>query len=97
MTRFLNTLLLGAALVVPVVVTPAVMRAEDKKDERIYHDKQRNEDHHWNAHEDKAYHMWLTENHRKEVEFEKLKAKDQQSYWNWRHDHSDALVKIDIH
>jgi hypothetical protein len=85
----------------PVAVTPSLLRAQDHKEdrdrERVYHDKQRNEDHHWDDHEDKAYHMWLKENHRKDNEFAKLKEKDQQSYWNWRHDHSDALLKIDIH
>jgi hypothetical protein len=97
MTRFLNTLLLSTALVIPVTVTPTLLRAQEHKDERVYHDKQRNEDHHWDDHEDKAYHMWLKETHHKEGEFAKLKEKDQQAYWNWRHDHSDALLKIDIH
>ncbi len=97
MTRFLNTLLLSTALVMPVAVTPTLLHAQDKKDERVYHDKVRNEDHHWDDHEDKAYQMWLKETHHKDAEFAKLKEKDQQAYWNWRHDHSDALLKIDIH
>ncbi len=25
-----------------------------------------------------------------------LNSRDQQTYWNWRHDHSDAQLKIEI-
>ena len=27
----------------------------------------------------------------------KLNDNDQQAYWGWRHEHSDALLKINIH
>jgi hypothetical protein len=91
--RFCHVALLSAALLVPVAVAPTALRADDK----IYHDKERNEDHKWSDHEDKAYRMWAKENHRKYKDFAKLKEEDQQSYWAWRHDHSDALLKIDIH
>jgi hypothetical protein len=40
--------------------------------------------------------MWAKENHRKKTTFVKLKAGDQQAYWGWRHEHSDALLKINI-
>jgi hypothetical protein len=91
--RFLNTALLSAALLLPVAITPISLFADDK----IYHDKQHNDDHHWNDHEDKAYRIWVKENHRKYSNFAKIKAEDQEAYWAWRHDHSDALLKIDIH
>jgi hypothetical protein len=68
------------------------LRAED----RVYHDAQHNDDHHWNNREDRAYRMWVKENHRKYRTFAKLRAEDQQSYWAWRHEHSDAVLKIDI-
>jgi hypothetical protein len=93
--RFLNAALLSAALMIPVALGPTALRAEDQK-VRTYHDKQRNEDHEWNGHEDQAYRMYAKENHRKYREFSKLKENDQQAYWGWRHDHSDSLLKIDI-
>jgi len=96
MTHILKTLLLGTALMIPVTIVPTTLRAEDQKEARIYHDKERNEDHHWNDHEDKAYRMWVKENHRKYNDFGKLEEKDQQAYWAWRHDHSDAVLKIDV-
>lgn len=55
MPRFLNAALLGAALIIPVVMTPAALRADD----RTYHDKQHNDDHHWDRREDRAYRTGL--------------------------------------
>jgi hypothetical protein len=40
--------------------------------------------------------MWAKENHRKYQSFDKLKEEEQKSYWAWRHDHSDAVLKIDV-
>ncbi len=36
------------------------------------------------------------ENHRKYRDFSRLRDNDRQAYWGWRHEHSDALLKIDI-
>lgn len=90
--RYCNVALLSAALLVPVAIAPMAARADD----RSYHDKGHNDDHAWNDHEDKAYRIWLKENHRKYKDFAKMKEEDRQAYWAWRHDHSDALLKIDI-
>jgi len=93
MLRFFNTVLLAAALTTSIAIAPTALRADD----RVYHDKQYNEDHHWDSHEDRAYRMWVKENHRKYVDFAKLREEDRQAYWAWRHDHSDAVLKINIH
>lgn len=77
----------------PVSVVTTPLRAAD----RVYHDKEHNDDHHWDKKEDRAYGMWEKENHRKHTDFKKLKDEDQQRYWAWRHEHSDAVLKIDIH
>ena len=96
MPRFLNAVLLGAALMTPIAIVPTALRADDHQT-RTYHDKQHNDDHQWNSHEDQAYTVWTKENHRKHSDFSKLKDNDRQAYWGWRHEHSDALLKIDIH
>ena len=96
MTRFWNAALLCAALVVPIAIAPTVLLADDHESSRKYHDKKHNDDHEWNNHEDQAYRMWGNENHRKYKEFSKLRSSDQQAYWGWRHEHSDALLKIEI-
>ena len=92
MTRFLNAALLSAALVLPVAVATIPLRADDHS----YHDKNHNDDHAWNNHEDRAYRIWVKENHRHYREFNRLNETDQQAYWDWRHEHSDALLRIDI-
>ncbi|HTA69187.1 MAG TPA: hypothetical protein VK776_12945 [Bryobacteraceae bacterium] len=92
MPRFLNAALLAAALMIPISVVPTAALADD----RSYHDKQHNDDHHWNSHEDRAYRVWVKENHRKYRDFSRLPDNDRESYWAWRHEHSDAVLKIDI-
>ena len=94
MSHFWSTALLSAALMVPIAIAPTALRAEDQK-ARTYHDKQHNDDHAWNGQEDKAYRIYAKQNHHKS-NFAKLKDDDQQNYWNWRHEHSDALLKIEI-
>ena len=96
MPRLWKAVLLGAALIAPMMA-PTALRAEDHNASRTYHDKQHNDDHQWNSHEDRAYRMWAKQNHHKYKDFSKLKEKDQQAYWGWRHNHSDAVLKIDIH
>jgi hypothetical protein len=95
MSRFWSTSIISAALMVPIAMVPTALRAEDQK-ARTYHDKQHNDDHAWNGQEDKAYGVYAKENHRKASDFSKLKEEDQQNYWNWRHEHSDAVLKIEI-
>src|ERR1700674_4445379 len=96
--------LLGAALTIPVIIAPVHLQAQgdrrdnqrsDQQNNRSYHDAKHNDDHQWNDREDQAFHMWAQENHRNVNDFPKLKARDQQSYWNWRHNHSDAQLKIE--
>jgi len=96
MLRFWNAALLGAALIIPVAMAPTALRAQENKGARNYHDKQHNDDHEWNNHEDQAYRMYAKQNHRKYRTFSTLNENDQQAYWGWRHDHSDALLKINI-
>ena len=96
MSHFLRTALLSAALVAPVAMAPIMLRADDHSGARNYHDKGHNDDHQWNNHEDQAYRIYTRQNHHRYRTFSTLKDEDQQNYWAWRHDHSDALLKIDI-
>lgn len=103
MPRFLNTTLITATLAVSFMSIPATAFAQDRdqahennKAAVSYHDKRHNDDHEWNSREDQAYKIWQRDKHRKDVEFNTLKPNDQQSYWDWRHTHSDAQLKIDI-
>jgi hypothetical protein len=96
MKRYFNIALAGTAFFAGLALAPSFAQAQDRKDAPTYHDKKNNDDHQWNDREDKAYAIYQKDNHKKNVEFGKLKVSDQQNYWNWRHQHSDALLKIDI-
>ncbi len=96
MSRFWNVAVISAALMVPMAIAPMALRAQGQRSARAFHDKEHNDDHAWNGQEDKAYHIYAKQNHRKYSDFSKLKEDDQQNYWNWRHEHSDTLLKIQI-
>jgi hypothetical protein len=76
--------LLGATLMIPVALC----------EQRRYHDAKHNDDHEWNEHENQAYRMWVQERRRKYDDFSKLKDRD--AYWDWRHNHSDAVLRLDV-
>ena len=95
MKLFWNKAMLAAALMAPIALAPAALQAQDHK-VVTYHDKEHNDDHEWNSHENQAYRVYTKQNHRRNVTFSKLNDNDQQAYWGWRHEHSDALLKIDI-
>ncbi len=94
MPRFWNAALLSAALLASTAMAPAMLRAQTAP--VTYHDKGHNDDHEWNSQEDKAYGAYQKQYHHKNVEFSKLNEKDQQAYWGWRHNHSDAVLKIEV-
>ncbi len=101
LTRFYSIGLLSATLLTPVAILPGTALAQDDhrkeaENARRYQDAKHHDEHAWNDHEDRAYHMWVEERHRKYNDFDRLNARDQQAYWDWRHDHSDAQLKIDI-
>jgi len=90
MNRWVTRILLGAVLTAPIAMMPLLA------DDRVYHDRDHNDDHHWDNREDRAYRIWIKENHRKYRDFSRLREEDQRAYWGWRHEHSDALLKIDL-
>ena len=92
MKTLLTTALMSAALTIPLTLAPVQLTAADRR----YHDKGHNDDHEWNSHEDKAYRMWTKENHRRYTPFDKLREEDRETYWGWRHNHSDADLRINI-
>ncbi len=88
--QILSGLLLGAALLVPVAVSAA---DHDKK----YYDRDGKDYHQWNGQEDRAYRVYLGEQHQNYVAFNKVKPAQQQVYFKWRHEHpDDTLFKVEI-
>lgn len=93
MIRLFGNALLGIALLAPLAA-PIALRADDHP--RTYEDREHHDRHEWNAREDRAYQMWERDQHRKNEEFNRLNERDQAAYWNWRHNHSDAQLNINI-
>ena len=93
MRRFLilTAIFVGAALVAPVAT-----RADNHHDKR-YYDREAHDYHTWNNQEDRAYRVYLGEQHRDYHDFRRTKSAQQREYFKWRHNHPDnALFKVEI-
>jgi hypothetical protein len=88
--KFVASLFLSAALLAPVgaFAMPAAQEDEhhDQHVRRVY-DPYHKDYHNWDKVEDDTYRHWLEGRHVAYVDFEHLKKKDQEAYWNWRHSH----------
>lgn len=84
------TLLACLAAPLMTFATPDDHDRDDRGRERRYYDREHRDYHAWDAREDAAYRRWRAERHEKYVEYERLKAKEQERYWHWRHEHPDA-------
>lgn len=82
--RFIASLCFATVLSVPV----AVLAAAAPQDDRVY-DPAHKDYHHWDDRENAAWHRFIAEKHWKDHEFAKATRKEQEAYWNWRHDHPD--------
>ncbi|HVH88235.1 MAG TPA: hypothetical protein VM912_16055 [Terriglobales bacterium] len=86
--RFIISLSLASALTAPIA-----MQAQDRDDHRDRDDRNRVYDrahhdyHNWTPDEDRSYRQWYGETYsgRQYRDYRKLHRKDQDSYWNWRH------------
>jgi ribulose kinase len=97
-SQILSTLALGAALIAPVALkaqdesrkttTTTTTTTESKR----YYDPDEKDYHQWNDQEDRAYRLYLQENHRDYVEFPKVKTTEQREYWRWRHGHPNSVI-----
>jgi hypothetical protein len=97
MLKTLRIFLLSGAL-----ITPAALMAFQQSERTTttttttetqrYYDPTYKEYHNWNANEDRAYRMYLEQNHRDYAEFPKTKTTEQTEYWKWRHDHPDKMI-----
>ena len=93
MRRFL---ILTAIFVSAALVAPVAMRADNHHDKR-YYDRDARDYHTWNNQEDRAYRVYLGEQHRDYHAFQKTKNTQQREYFRWRHNHPDnALFKVEI-
>jgi hypothetical protein len=88
--RILNGLLLGAALIAPVALFADDTKASSNTTR--YYDPDQKDYHEWTPGEDRAYRVYLGEQHRDYVEFPKVKETEQREYFKWRHGHPDSVI-----
>ena len=86
--RFLSVLIVAAALLAPVSTQAAVRSQERSRPAartRVY-DRSHKDYHVWDDQEDHTYRQYLSDNHRTYRPIKKLSNKDQNRYWNSRHE-----------
>lgn len=89
MNKTLTTLLMTLALAAPIALTAQDRDRQERHEDKpmVYEDGRHHDTHNWNDDEDRQYRAYLQEHHRKYREFNKLNRKEQENYWNWRHQH----------
>lgn len=91
MRRYLSTLLLGIALITPVVVNAGEIIITHK---RYYH-KSGHDYHEWNDNEQRAYARYQAEQRAEQRrEWARTNRSQQGLYFQWRHSHPDAVVVV---
>lgn len=80
LTYCLQRIVFAGVLVGSVVSTGCAVHAR-------YYDRVHSDYHTWGPGERDPYARWETEQHRRHIEYNKLRKEDRQAYWNWRHDH----------
>jgi hypothetical protein len=86
--RYITSLFLAAALVAPVAIMASPVPQEAGVQVRVY-DRDHKDYHNWDDHENRAWGIFLTNNHRRNHEFARANRREQREYWNWRHAHPD--------
>jgi hypothetical protein len=95
----MRRLLLGAMLVGALSIAPNTLRAQDHDHDhdqnhentgrKTYYDSSHKDRHEWNDNENSAWTRYRGEHHVKQSDFANTNKRQQQNYWNWRHQHPD--------
>jgi hypothetical protein len=85
---YISSLLLAAVLAAPVAIIAAPGPNDDGVQIRVY-DSHHKDYHNWDDHENNAWGVYLTNNHKKNHEYSKSSRREQSHYWDWRHSHPD--------
>jgi hypothetical protein len=95
MNRFL---IVGGLLLSGAIMAPVAARAEDRDRHEIrYYDRDGRDYHAWNGDEDRAYRVYLQENHRNYREFRRVKYYQRRQYFRWRHEHPNhVLFRVEV-
>jgi len=86
-SQSLGSLLLGAALATSAASVACAVRGEA----RIrYYDRDHEDWHYWDNHEEDRYRAYLNNRHQEYRDFRSLNDDEKKQYWNWRHKQTDS-------
>lgn len=83
MRRHLRTLVMAAGVISPVLMISGC--ATHVAVGYRYYDPYYSDYHVWNDNEVVYYNQWVAETHRPHRDFRRLRKRDQEEYWRWRH------------
>lgn len=86
-----GTAVITAALLLPGAAIASARQDDrhDNRDNHRYYDTEHKDYHNWNSDEDRNWREYLKDQHEKYRDFSKENKKQQEAYWNWRHEHGD--------
>ena len=87
--RCAAALFLAAALAGPLTIMAVPAPEGATVQVRVY-DRNHKDYHNWDDNENRAWGVYLTNDHRRHYEYVKANHRDQDAYWNWRHAHPDG-------
>ena len=93
MKRLLITMLFAG-----LSLTPAILTAQDHDQDhhdqdrhaKVYYDRVHKDKHEWNDNESSSWDHYRQDHHVTVTEFDRASKRQQQAYWNYRHDHPDT-------
>jgi hypothetical protein len=80
---------IAASLIAPVVVAGE----EHHRGEKRYYDRSGKDYHYWSGDEDRQYRSYVVEQHRQYVPFVRVRPRERQEYFRYRHEHG---FKVEI-
>lgn len=96
MKRLLLILPVAGALIVSTNLM--AQDHDDHRDDRHHvYDAHHKDYHDFDEHEQRAWGIYWQQRHHTVIEWDRATPEQRQAYWDWRHNHSDAILKIDIH
>lgn len=87
----LGTILAGMLWAPSALVAQDRGHDESHRAERqnSYYDSAHRDRHEWNDNENAAWGRYREEHHVRQSDFARASRRQQQQYWNWRHEHPD--------
>ncbi len=83
-----NCLKASLCLAATIAISAAVVACSPQPNVTVNEPAPR-DSHHWDDHENQAWHRFLTEKSRQDHEYTKADKNEQDEYWSWRHSHPD--------